>query len=282
MAWIEGKRVLITGGTSGLGRAVATQLAGSGAEVVLTARDRFRGAEVAAAVDAEAGTDRTVAMELDVADQRSVREFARTYLARFGSVDVLVNNAAALLPTRALSVDGIELTFATNVLGYHLVTTELREGLLASDAARVVNVASTYAFGLDLDDLQFQRRDYDGLAAYAQSKACNRMLTWALARRLDGTRTTANAMAPGLVLDTELYRDLDQQTRDQLAQYGTRTIEEGADTIVWLASSPDVEGISGRLFEQRAELPCELRDEAAEERLWRRCEELTGRVHAAP
>lgn len=274
MAWIESKRVVVTGATSGIGREVATRLAGLGANVVLAVRDPRRGAEVAAAIDAATEPGRATVMTVDTSDQRSIRSFGRAYHEAHGSCDVLVNNAGVLLPERATSVDGIELTFATNVLGYHLLTAELLATQPPAAPARVVNVASTFAFGVDLDDLQLERRPYDGMNAYAQSKACNRMLTWALARRHQPDAVTVNAMAPGLVLDTSLYRRLSAEAIAELAQYGTRTLSEGADTAAWMASSPELHGVTGRFFEQRTEIPCELRDEAAEERLWHTCEQL--------
>lgn len=132
---------------------------------------------------------------------------------------------------------------------------------------RIVNVASTFAFALDLDDLQFQRRHYDGMAAYAQSKACDRLLTWALARRLEPQGVAVNGAAPGLVLATSLYRSLTPEARRELEQYGPRTLDDGADTVGWLASS-DAVGVTGTFFERRAEIHCEFRNEEDEERLW--------------
>jgi NAD(P)-dependent dehydrogenase (short-subunit alcohol dehydrogenase family) len=142
----------------------------------------------------------------------------------------------------------------------------------------VVNVASTFAGDLDLDDLQFERRPYDGMAAYAQSKACDRMLTWAFARRVQGTAVTVNAMAPGLVLGTSLYRHLTPAAKRGLEQYGSRSLAEGAETAVWLASSPELNGVTGRFFEQGTEIPCQFRDEEAEERLWQTCEQLVRKL----
>ena len=276
MAWIEDKRVVITGATSGIGREIATGLASLGAHVVLACRDGVRAEQVAADIASGVGERRAVVMTVDVSDQASVRAFAARYRDAYGTLDVLVNNAGVLLPDRQRSVDGIELTFATNVLGYYLVTTELLDALHAAAPARVVNVASTFAFGLDLDDLQFDRRPYDGMTAYAQSKGCDRLLTWALARRLDPASVTVNAMAPGLVLDTSLYRHLTLKAKRELEQYGSRSITDGAETGVWLASRPDLDGVTGRFFERGAEVACELRDEAGEERLWQTCQQLAG------
>jgi NAD(P)-dependent dehydrogenase (short-subunit alcohol dehydrogenase family) len=274
MAWIENKRVVITGATSGIGKDVAIGLASLGAHVVLACRDHVRGKQVAADINAKTGAERAAVMTVDTSDQTSIRAFAGDYRDTYGSLDVLVNNAGVLRSTREESVDDIELTFATNVLGYYLVTTGLLDALKAGAASRVVNVASTFASDVDLDDLQFERRPYDGMTAYAQSKACDRMLTWAFARRLQGEPVTVNAMAPGLVLGTSLYRDLPPETKRGLEQLGSRSVPEGAETAVWLANSPELNDVTGRFFEQSTEIPCQFRDEGAEESLWQTCEQL--------
>lgn len=274
MAWIEGKRVVVTGATSGIGREVAGRLASIGADVVLACRDGARGHREADDINATTAMPRASVLTVDLSDQRSIRGFARDYRERYGNLDVLVNNAGVLRPDRHTSVDGIELTFATNVMGYYLLTNELLGALAAASAPRVVNVASTFAFDVDLDDLLWERRPYDGMSAYAQSKACDRLLTWAFARRLQPDGISVNALAPGLVLDTQLYRDLSPEAKQALEPYGSRSIADGAATAVWLASSSELSGITGRFFEQCDEVPCELRDEADEERLWQACEDL--------
>ena len=184
-------------------------------------------------------------------------------------MDVLVNNAGVAKGQRHITSEGVELTFATNVLGYHRLSLALLDQLRASAPARIVNVASTFAGDLDLDDLQFERRPYDELQAYAQSKACNRLLTWALARRLAGTGVTANAMAPGFVPATGLSRDLSPDVKRAYVGRSGRSLREGADTAVWLASSRDADGVTGRFFYDRRERACELRNQETEERLWR-------------
>lgn len=274
MPWIENKRVVVTGATSGIGREVATALAAGGADVVLACRDRARAEAVARDIATATSGPAPQVLSVDTSDARSIRAFADRYAERYGGLDVLVNNAGVLLPERAVNAAGVELTFATNVLGYYLVATELCDALLAPPS-RIVNVASTFAFALDLDDLQLQRRPYDGMAAYAQSKACDRLLTWALARRLEPQGVAVNATAPGLVLETSLYRALTPDARRELEQYGPRTLDDGADTAVWLASSDDAVGVTGTFFERRAEIPCEFRNEEDEERLWQACERLT-------
>lgn len=282
MTWIENKRVAITGPTSGLGLEVAIKLASLGAQVVLVCRDGKRGEAVASEINGAVGAERATVMTADTSDQSSIRAFARRYGDTYGTLDVLVNNAGILLPERRTSIDGIELTFATNVLGYHLVTMQLLDALKVGVPSKVVNVASTFASDVDLDDLQFDRRPYDGMAAYAQSKACDRMLTRAFARRLEPHSITVNAMAPGLMLGTDLYRDLPPEGRRGLEQLAGRSVPEGADTVVWLASSPDLTSMTGRFFEQRSEVPCQFRDEDAEERLWEACDQLLMHPQVVP
>ncbi len=272
---MKGRRVVITGPTSGIGRELATGLASLGAELVLACRNVERGVQTAEEISRSTRATDVAVMPVDMSSQDSIRRFVCAYRNQFSGLDVLINNAGIIRSGRESSVDGIELTFATNVLGYFLLTLEMLDALKAGAPARIVNVASSYASEPDFDDLQFEHRPYDGMQAYAQSKACDRLLTWALARRLHNSGVTANAMAPGLVM-TNLYRDLPPEGRLALEQMGARTVQEGADTAVWLASSPEVEGVSGRFFEQRKEIPCEFRNEEAEERLWSICQNLIG------
>ena len=277
---MKGKRVLITGPTSGVGKEIALQLAALGAELILGCRDLKKGTETAAEITRQSGLA-PVVMQVDTSSQESIHEFARAFQRKVRRLDVLVNNAAGNRGTlpKVNSVDGIELTFATNVLGYFLLTQELLGLLKKSAPARILNVASTYASDLDLDDLQFERRPFESFKAYAQSKACDRLLTWALARRLEGSAVTANAMAPGLITETGLYRNAAPELMNRLTQYAHgRTSAQGADTAVWLASSPELEGVSGKFFEERKELPCEFRNTIAEEKLWRICEELVNQT----
>lgn len=274
---MNGRRVIVTGPTSGLGKEIAQGLAASGTEVVLACRDAERGQQTAGEIAASTGASQPSVMVVDTSSQASIRQFTEDYRQRFGHLDVLVNNAGVLRPEREVSVDGYELTFATNVLGYYLLTWELVEALRSGTSPRVVNVASTYASDVDLDDLQFERRPYDGMRAYAQSKACDRMLTWTFARRLEDDQIAVNAVAPGLVIDTALYRDLPPAIRNYLEQQPSRTIAEGADTAVWLATNPDLAGITGKFYEQRIEVHCQFRDVDAEEKLWAQCRAMVDR-----
>jgi NAD(P)-dependent dehydrogenase (short-subunit alcohol dehydrogenase family) len=278
MTSMKGKRVVITGPTSGVGREIALQLAALGAEIILACRDIKKGNKLAAEISRQTGTIKPVVMKIDTSSQKSIREFARAFRRKYRRLDVLINNAGGNrgnLP-KINSVDGIELTFATNVLGYFLLTQELLDMLMRSAPARIVNVASEYASDLELDDLQFERRRFESFRAYAQSKACDRMLTWAFARRLKETEVTVNAMTPGLITETELYRNAEPELIQRLTQYsGGRTSAQGADTAVWLASAPELQGITSKFYVDRDERPCEFRNKSAEEKLWHICAELT-------
>jgi NAD(P)-dependent dehydrogenase (short-subunit alcohol dehydrogenase family) len=276
MDFMKGKRIIITGPTSGIGKEIAIGLSALGAEIVLGCRDIRLGEETKEEIMRRTGSKSIAVMHVDTSNQQSVRDFARQYHQAYPRLDVLINNAGLNRATRQTSVDGLELTFATNVLGYYLLTHELLNLLKSSAPARIVNVASTFASDLDLDDLQFERRPYDGVKAYAQSKACNRLLTWAFARRLEKSGVAVNAMAPALVPQTGLYRDTPEPMRLILNQRGGRSAAEGADTAVWLASSREVEGVSGKLFDQRREILCQFRNTGAEEKLWAICERLVG------
>lgn len=274
---MQHKRVLVTGPTSGVGREIATQLAALGAEVILGCRDLSSGKETAAEITRLTGSAKLVVMELNTSSQASIRSFAREFRRKYRRLHVLINNAGGNRGTlpRIPSPDGIELTFATNVVGYFLLIQELLEVLKASAPARIINVASAFASDIDLDDLQFDRRPFESFKVYAQSKACDRLLTWAIARRLKDTGVTANAMTPGLIM-TRLYRNAPAELVERLRGYSHgRTAAQGADTAVWLASDPELERVTDKFFENRKQVECEFRNKKDEEKLWQILSGLT-------
>jgi NAD(P)-dependent dehydrogenase (short-subunit alcohol dehydrogenase family) len=258
---------LVTGANTGIGFEVARGLARNGFRVVLACRDRAKGEAARNAIASEIRDSDIETLVVDLASQSSIRSAAQEFSRKHDVLDVLVNNAGMSSPKRRESPDGVELTFATNVLGYHLLTGEVLELLRRAPAGRVINTASMMAYGLDLDDVNFKRRRYDASTAYAQSKQADRMLTWALARRLEGTSVTANALHPGVV-NTALLRAF-------APGYSGITAAEGADTAVWLATSPQVAGVSGRWWVRRLETPCEFRGRENEEALWALCDRMT-------
>lgn len=277
MPSLTGKQIIITGPTSGVGQEMAYGLAALGADLVLACRDTERGNQTAAEIAKRTGQPAPTVLHIDTSSRASIHEFANAYKQTHKRLDVLINNAALNTgAVRKLSVDGIEMTFGTNVLGYYLLANELLDLLKASAPARLINVASTFASDLDMDDLQFERRPFEGSKAYAQSKACDRLLTWAQARRLEGTGVTANALTPGLVPDTGLYRNGPPELRQRLRQFSSLTSADGADVGIWLASDPDLAGVTNKFFEKRQEVACSFRNTETEERLWAICEGLAG------
>ena len=275
MEWITGKHVVVTGPTSGIGRQIALDLGARGAHLVLACRDEAKGRDVARAIEAHPQAGQVDVLRVDVSSHRSIEAFTAAYIAHHAPIDVLVNNAGTIQGERHETADGIEVTFATNVLGYHLITRGFADHF--STNARIVVVASAFAGDLDLTDLEFTRRAYDGLMAYRQSKACDRLWSWALARRLQPRGITVNAMTPGWVPDTDLSRHLQPEIRQSRARPG-RTVAQGADTAVWLAAAPELAGVTARFYMDRQDVPCEFRNQAAEETLWRICEERIERT----
>jgi NAD(P)-dependent dehydrogenase (short-subunit alcohol dehydrogenase family) len=278
------KRVVITGATSGIGREAARQMSAQGASLILTARDVAKGEAVAAEIARATGRDPPAVVACDTSRPASIRACAAAIRAKAPHLDVLVNNAGIQSMTRTETPEGIEKVFATNVLGYHLLTRELLPLLKAAERARIVTVASTYAGELDFDDLEFSRRPWDNIKSYKQTKQANRLWTWALARRLQGTKVTANAMSPGFV-DTGLYRDMKPANRmfmRVLTMLFGRSVAKGADTVTWLALSPDVEGRTNLFWVDRKETACQFRSEKDEERMWSICEEYASRNEASP
>jgi NAD(P)-dependent dehydrogenase (short-subunit alcohol dehydrogenase family) len=260
---------------------VARGLAGLGARVVLGCRDTGAGERAREAIRSGTGNDRVEVAEVDVSRSGAVERFARDLESRLDRLDVLVNNAGIWSQKRRETPEGVELTWATNQLGYVRVTGALLGLLRAAPAARIVNVASQLARDLDLDDVEFRRRPYGAIAAYAQSKQANRMWTWALARRLevggDTARVTANALHPGGVA-TPLFGKgggVLSHLLGLVMRFRGRSPEEGADTALWLAASPEVEGVSGRFFIDRTDVRCRFRDPPAEDRLFALCEEMS-------
>lgn len=247
---MDGKVCIVTGASSGIGKAAAAGLARLGATVVLVCRDRGRGEAARRDIEAASGSPSLDLLIADLASQRAVRRAVREFKARHRRLDVLVNNAAVVLEHRQETEDGLEATYATNHLAYFLLTNLLLDVLEASAPSRVVNVTSSLhtTVTMDLDDLQSER-GYEELRAYGRSKLANVMFTYELARRLEGTGVTANCLYPGLV-STNIDRDASQAFQEHWSGLGPSMVspEKGAATVLYLASSPDVEGVTGRHF----------------------------------
>jgi NAD(P)-dependent dehydrogenase (short-subunit alcohol dehydrogenase family) len=270
---MAGRVCLVTGASTGHGKGVARELARLGATVVLGCRDSARAARARSQLIAETRNDRIDVLPVDVSSFDSVRRAAARFLAERGRLDVLVNNAGGWSRDRRLSADGLELVWATNVVGPHLLTTLLLPALLHGGAARVINVSSVYAGGLDLEDVEFIRRPYSGIRAYEASKQAVRMMTWAWAKRLRGKPVGVNAVCPGF-MKTELARDAPRSFRVLLwlLRPLQSTPERGADTAVWLASDPEADRLTDQFFVKRRATDCVFREPNAVERLSALCE----------
>jgi NAD(P)-dependent dehydrogenase (short-subunit alcohol dehydrogenase family) len=280
---LTGRIALVTGATTGIGKEIARGLARLGATVVIGARDRARGDAAVDDIAASGARGQALAMRVDLADQASIRTFAAALAERFDRLDVLVNNAGAWFTDRRESPDGHELTFATNVLGPFLLTELLLDRLHAAGRARVVNVVSSIAAHYDESDLAWSRRPYSGFKVYAQSKQALRMLTWGLAARAQGTGVTANAGAPGFVR-TEFNRHAKGFMGAMIglsARVMATSPQRGADTLLWLAAAPELDGVTGKYFERRAEKDGKFRATGPIAELERICREWT-RPAAAP
>jgi len=282
---MDGKTVVVTGGNSGIGYQTALALSTMGARVIVTARNADKGrAAVAAVNDTVDGQAAVQLVVFDLANLASVRRGAAEILELAPRLDVLINNAGLIQTLRSETVDGFETTFAVNHLGPFLFTNLLLDRLVESTPARIVNVASTShaaaRHGMSFDDLQSTRR-YRAMRVYGQSKLANILFTLELSRRLSGSGVTANSLHPGTV---RTGYGADGDARGFLA-FGIKiaapfflTPAKGARTSIYLASSPDVAGVSGEYFVQcKARQPRRwAQDPDAAARLWRVSEELVG------
>ncbi len=278
---MKDKVCLITGATAGIGRAAAAGLAELGATVVLVGRDLEKTTAAVEQIRAQTGNEEVSFLLADLSSQQAVRQLAEDFKARFQRLDVLVNNAGSLMLSRQESVDGVEMTLALNHLSYFLLTNLLLDALKSSAPSRIVNVASDAHQNahLDFDDLQSQK-GYGGYKAYGRSKLANLLFTYELARRLEGTGVTANSLHPGLVATSFMATNNGLRGRVYnffLKRIG-RSVEDGARTIVYLAASSDVEGVSGGYFmdEGLVDSSQDTYDKDGSKRLWEESEALTG------
>jgi len=277
---MEGRVCVVTGASSGIGRETALALARQGATVGLVCRDRGRGEATVAAIRDATGNDRIALFLADLSAQAEIRRVAAEILARYPALHVLVNNAGVVNLHHTKTVDGIETVFAVNHLAYFLLTLLLLDRLRASAPARVVNVASdAHRFGkIDFDDLG-RERSYGWVGVYGQSKLANLLFTFELARRLEGSGVTVNAVHPGAVATGLGHNNGRVATvLTKLLAPFFRSPAQGAATSIHVASSPALDGVSGRYFRNArpARASAAATDPVAARRLWEVSAVLTG------
>lgn len=255
------KLAIVTGATGAIGKAIARQILKTGNyRVIIVARDENKAIRCMQELKQKTGLDDISYAIVDLADKKQIVKFAAGLVE---PVHVLVNDAAFTPVSRMETADGTEIQFAVNVLGYFRMIEAFTPHLKAGAPSRIVNVASYWAGGLDLDDLEFKRRHYDNDTAYRQSKQANRMLTVAHSSRLAPFGITVNSCHPG---------DVNSALSNSMGFGGHETPDQGADTPVWLAIGRDVEGITGKYFEHRRESVCSFcRDQNRIERLYEIC-----------
>ena len=287
LSQMSGKTCLITGATAGIGLVTATELARMGCAVTIVGRNQAKCAATVGAIKAETQNQSVDYLVADLSSQDEVRQLADMVKERHSKLDVLINNAGAINFLRSRTVDGFESTFAVNHLAYFLLTNLLSGLLISSAPARVVNVSSDshrQARTMNVDDLPDPKR-YFGHRAYARSKLCNVLFTCELERRLEGTGVTANALHPGLVSTNIMANNgLLGKISNFILGFRGISVEQGAKTPIYLASSLEVEGVTGKYFVKNAVVPSSEAsyDEAAAGRLWELSARLTGIPESVP
>jgi retinol dehydrogenase 14 len=270
---MKGKTVLITGATNGIGKAAALEIAKQGANVIIVGRDKAKTESVAHELRNSSGNKNIEFMLADLSSQADIHTLTNNFKAKHSRLDVLVNNAGGFFETRKTTVDGLEYTFAFNHLGYFLLTHLLLGTLKASSPSRIVNVSSA-AQGLGKifwEDVQLSK-NYGAMKAYYQSKLANVMFTYELAKHLAGTGVTVNALHPGVVNSgfASGVGGFWGFAFGFIKRFQAITPEQGADTVIYLATSSEVESVSGKYFDKRKNTKTNpiSYDDAANKRLW--------------
>ncbi len=283
---MSGRICMVTGATDGIGKVTAQALAQQGATVIVVGRSRKKTVATVEEIKRRTGNPSVEYLLADLSVQAEIRRLAEEFKRRHDRLHVLVNNAGGFFMSRQETADGLEMTFALNHLGYFLLTNLLLDVIKASAPARIINVSSAAHENaqMNFEDLQGERK-YSGWQAYGQSKLANLLFTYELARRLEGTGVTVNALHPGFVATNFGANNYGIVGRIMKRIVNLRGIspEEGADTSIYLATSPEVEGITGKYFVKRRAVPSSPAsyDEDAARRLWEVSAEMTGlHVHA--
>ena len=274
------KVCIVTGASSGIGKETAEGLAELGATVVMVCRSRKRGDDALADIRRRSGSNSVELLLADFASLDSVRTLAKEFMQKHDSLDVLVNNAGVAMLRRSVTVDGFETTFQVDYLSHFLLTNLLLDELKRRAPSRIVNVSSASHYGghMNLDDLQMKNR-YGVMKAYSRAKLAQVLFTYELSRRLEGTGVTANCLHPGAVATNIWSRPLGPFSfLGKISRLFLISPKAGAETPVYLASSPEVEGVTGRYFEKKREKKssAESYDRNLAEKLWTESARMTG------
>jgi len=278
---MKNKTVIITGANKGIGKEAAKEIAKLGAKVYMACRSLDSANQVRDEIIKETGNQNVFVKHLDLASVDSIQKFAESFKQKESKLDVLINNAGLWTKTKKLTDINVEQTFTVNVLGHQLLTQMLLNELRNAAPSRIINTASHFAGGLDIDDINFDKRNYNETLAYKQTKQTNRMLTREWARRLEKDNISVYSLTPGFIPDTELFREQNVVGKFLIKVFALiegRTIQEGADTIVWLASTDKINGSNGGFFNQRKEEKCKFNNPADEKKLWDKCEEFLSKI----
>lgn len=280
---MKDKVVLITGATAGIGKETARGVAQTGATVVLIGRNKEKGEQVVAEIKTATGNQNLDFLMADLFSIAEIRRVADEFKSKYDRLDVLVNNAGAIFDKRETTADGLERTFALNHISYFLLTNLLLSTIQQSAPARIISVSSiAHQFGdkVDFDDLQFERKTYSSLTAYGQSKLMNVLFTYELARRLKDTNVTANCLHPGGVASN--FADNTGGLLKLAAWFFKNTFAispaRGAETSIYLATSPEIAGVSGKYFDnKKPKISSKISyDEAVQKQLWEASEKIVG------
>jgi NAD(P)-dependent dehydrogenase (short-subunit alcohol dehydrogenase family) len=280
--YFSGEKIcLITGANSGIGKAAAKGLARLGATVILVSRNHVRGERTLNELKEKTGNEKFYLFIADLSSQSSILELTHKLKSKFRSIDILINNAGAYFSKRHVTVDGIEATFAVNYLSRFIITNLLLETILNSRQGRIINISSElHRKGkINLGDIEFSN-SYSGLKAFSQARLADILFIYELSRRLNGTKVTANCLHPGFVATNIIYNDPDASFLTKLIYKSItpllRSPEKGAETVIYLASSPEVTNVSGKYFIDKKTVyssPSTYDKELAQD-LWKQSEEM--------
>jgi NAD(P)-dependent dehydrogenase (short-subunit alcohol dehydrogenase family) len=284
---MQNKIIMVTGATNGIGLESARALATMGATIIGVGRNPQKCADAAAQITATTGNSKVEFLVADLSVQAQVRQLAESFKQKYQRLDVLLNNAGGYFAKRESNADGQEMTWALNHLNYFVLTDQLLDVLKASAPARIVNVSSGAHSGakrINFEDVEF-KTGYSGWSAYSHSKLANVMFTYELARRLTGTKVTATVLHPGFVATGFGHNNggLMRTGMSIVQKMVAKKPEQGAETSVYLAASPDVQGVTGRYFSSKKETKSSAAsyDLDAQKRLWVLSEQMVSAKVAA-